>query len=50
MARLMPVLPTVPSYTVPPGFSSPCRSASRMMLSATRSFTDPPGCKNSALP
>jgi hypothetical protein len=46
----MPVLPAVPSTIVPPGFSRPRRSASRMMWSAARSFTDWPGLRNSALP
>src|SRR5881394_2273637 len=46
----MPVLPAVPSTTVPPGFSVPRLSASRMMNSAARSFTEPPGLRNSALP
>ena len=46
----MPVLPAVPSTTVPPGFSTPRCSASRMIASAARSFTEPPGFMNSALP
>ena len=45
----MPVLPAVPSTTVPPGLSTPRRSASRMMASAARSLIDPPGFMNSAL-
>src|SRR5215831_6223863 len=49
-ARPMPVLPAVPSTTVPPAFSVPRFSASRMIQSAARSFTDPPGLRNSALP
>jgi hypothetical protein len=46
----MPVLPAVPSTTVPPGKSRPLRSASSMMARAARSFTEPPGFMNSALP
>jgi hypothetical protein len=46
----MPVLPAVPSTITPPGRSSPRSSASRMMNSAARSFTDWPGFMNSALP
>src|SRR5262245_8957138 len=46
----MPVLPAVPSTTVPPGFSVPAFSAASMMPRAARSFTDPPGFMNSALP
>jgi hypothetical protein len=49
MARPMPVLPLVASTTVWPGFSVPRRSASSMMLSASRSLTDAAGLKNSAL-
>ena len=49
-ARPMPVLPAVPSTTVPPGCSRPALSASRMMKSAARSLTDWPGFMNSALP
>src|SRR5262249_43234959 len=45
----MPVLPLVASTTVPPGPSSPRRSASSMMLRATRSFIDPPGFRYSHL-
>mmetsp|Transcript_9617 Transcript_9617/g.37539 ORF Transcript_9617/g.37539 Transcript_9617/m.37539 type:complete len:225 (-) Transcript_9617:243-917(-) len=44
-----PVLPAVPSVTVPPSTSSPESSASVMILSATRSFTLPPGLANSHL-
>lgn len=50
MARLTPVLPTVPSVTRPLGFSRPSASASVTICSATRSFTLPPGLRNSALP
>src|SRR5690606_35460282 len=46
----MPVLPAVPSTMVAPGFSRPRRSASRTVPSAARSFTEPPGFMNSALP
>ena len=46
----MPVLPAVPSTTVPPGRSLPLRSASSMIARAARSFTEPPGFMNSALP
>src|SRR6185295_15606950 len=46
----MPVLPAVPSTISPPGFSSPRFSASRMMYRPARSFTEPPGLRNSALP
>jgi hypothetical protein len=46
----MPVLPAVPSTTVPPGFNVPRCSASVMIASPARSFTEPPGFMNSALP
>src|SRR5690606_12433628 len=46
----MPVLPAVPSTMMPPGFSVPRSSASLMMAQAARSFTEPPGFWNSALP
>ena len=49
-ARPMPVLPAVPSTTVPPGRSAPRATASRMIQSAARSLTDWPGFMNSALP
>ena len=49
MASPMPVLPLVASITVCPGFSAPERSASSMMLTARRSFTEAAGLKNSAL-
>src|ERR1700761_2495390 len=45
----MPVLPDVPSTITPPGRSSPEASASRTIASAARSFTLPPGLRNSAL-
>src|SRR5258708_806135 len=46
----MPVLPAVPSTTSPPGFNSPRFSASRIIWRPARSFTEPPGFMNSALP
>ena len=46
----MPVLPAVPSTTRPPGLISPRFSASRIIWRAGRSFTEPPGFMNSALP
>src|SRR5262245_50324757 len=46
----MPVLPAVPSTMTPPGCSSPRASASRTMNNAARSFTDPPGLRNSHFP
>src|ERR1700683_3621108 len=49
-ARPMPGLPAVPSTTVPPGFKTPRLSASSTIHLAARSFTDPPGFMNSALP
>ena len=49
-ARPMPVLPAVPSTTMPPGCSAPRCIASLMMNRAARSFTDWPGFMNSALP
>ena len=45
----MPVLPLVASRIVRLWFSLPERSPSRTMLSAARSFTEPPGLKYSAL-
>ena len=50
MARLTPVLPTVPSVTSPPGIRRPSARASRTICSATLSFTLPPGLRNSAFP
>jgi len=50
MARLTPVLPAVPSVMSPPGFSRPSCRASCTIRRATRSFTLPPGFRNSALP
>ncbi len=49
-ASPMPVFPAVPSTMMPPGFSVPRLTASWMMNSAARSFTDWPGFMNSALP
>ncbi|MCU1422179.1 MAG: hypothetical protein JWN36_1830 [Microbacteriaceae bacterium] len=45
----MPVLPEVGSTMVPPGFSSPSRSAASMMRVAMRSFEEPPGLRYSTL-
>src|SRR5439155_20971213 len=39
----MPVLPDDGSRIVAPGFSTPSRSASSIILSAMRSFDEPPG-------
>ena len=44
-----PVDPAVPSATTPPRRSVPSAIASRMIFSATRSLTDPPGLANSHL-
>ena len=49
-ASAMPVLPAVPSTIVPPGRSMPRDSASSTMPRAARSFTEPPGLRNSAFP
>jgi hypothetical protein len=46
----MPVLPAVPSTTVPPGRKAPLFMASLMMNRAARSLTDWPGFMNSAFP
>ncbi len=46
----MPVFPAVPSTMSPPGFNVPRAMASRTIYSAARSFTEPPGFMNSALP
>ena len=46
----MPVLPAVPSTTVPPGVKAPLFSCSRTIHRAARSLTEPPGLRNSALP
>jgi hypothetical protein len=50
MASPTPVLPLVPSTMVPPGRSSPLRSASSMIAIPIRSLTEPPGLAYSALP
>lgn len=44
------MLPAVPSTTVPPGCRRPSRSAIPTRYNAARSFTEPPGFMNSALP
>ena len=49
IASPMPVLPLVASMTVWPGLSVPLRSASSMMPSASRSFTEPSGLNASIL-
>src|SRR5438045_917025 len=49
MARPMPVLPEVPSMIVPPGLSSPCFSASSIILTAMRSLMELPGLNVSIL-
>ena len=43
----MPVLPLVGSTIVPPGCSAPEASASSIIRTAMRSFTEPPGLKYS---
>ena len=45
IARPMPVFPDVPSMIVPPGFSSPARSASSIIFTAIRSLMEFPGLK-----
>ncbi len=50
MPMPMPVLPAVPSTMIPPGRNAPRAIASRMIASAARSLTEPPGFMNSALP
>jgi hypothetical protein len=45
-----PVFPDVPSTITPPGFNAPRRSASSTIATPIRSFTEPPGLKNSAFP
>lgn len=42
-ARPIPVFPEVPSITVPPGFKIPAFSASSIIFTAIRSFTELPG-------
>src|SRR6266702_5864292 len=49
IARPTPVFPDVASTIKPPGLSFPSRSAASIIASPIRSFTDPPGLKNSAL-
>src|SRR5262249_2832620 len=49
MARPMPVVPDVPSMIVPPGLSSPARSASSIILTAMRSLMELPGLNVSSL-
>ena len=49
-ASPMPVLPAVPSTTVPPGRNVPRRSAQATKYSAARSFTLPPPFIHSAFP
>src|SRR5205814_8037128 len=44
-----PVLPEVASTIRPPGLRRPSRSAASIIASPIRSFTEPPGLKNSAL-
>src|SRR5881397_2842484 len=44
-----PVLPDVASTIKPPGLRRPSRSAASIIATPMRSFTDPPGLKNSAL-
>src|SRR5690349_6812909 len=44
-----PVLPDVASTISPPGLSRPSRSAASIIAMPMRSFTEPPGLKNSAL-
>ena len=46
-ARPTPVLPLVGSMIVAPGLSTPSFSAASTIASAMRSFTLPPGLKNS---
>ena len=48
-ASPIPVLPEVGSIIVAPGFNLPFLSASSIMASATRSFTEPAGLKYSSL-
>src|SRR5262245_5377407 len=50
MASAMPVLPEVESRMVLPGTSRPWRMPSWIILSAGRSFTEPPGLRPSILP
>ena len=49
MARPWPVLPLVGSMMVPPGLSSPSRSAASIIGRPMRSLTEPPGLSISSL-
>src|SRR6266704_1979159 len=49
IASPTPVLPDVASTMSPPGVSRPSRSAASIIATPIRSFTEPPGLKNSAL-
>src|SRR4051794_3229359 len=49
MARPVPVLPEVGSTIVPPGRSSPSRSAASIIAIAARSLIEPPGLRASTL-
>src|SRR3990172_2386105 len=49
IASPTPVFPDVASTITPPGLSRPSRSAASIIASPIRSFTEPPGLKNSAL-
>jgi hypothetical protein len=48
IARPTPVLPDVASTIRPPGRSVPAFSAASIIARPMRSFTEPPGLKNSA--
>ena len=48
MARPTPVLPEVGSTIVPPGLSRPSASAASIIAIPMRSFTEPPGLRNSS--
>src|SRR5688572_21067891 len=48
-ARPIPVLPVVGSTMVPPGFKAPLRSAASTIATPMRSFTLPPGLRDSTL-
>src|SRR5690349_16806667 len=49
IASPTPVLPDVASTINPPGLRRPSRSAASIIAMPMRSFTEPPGLKNSAL-
>src|SRR5690242_14830505 len=49
IASPTPVFPDVASTMRPPGFRRPSRSAASIIATPIRSFTEPPGLKNSAL-